>query len=145
MVNDPEVDVDGLCELARQICLRFHVSVADVSLVIADDEGIRPIHKRFLDSASVTDVISFDLTEEDKTPSFEVIINVQEAARQAKMRGHRTTAELALYVTHGLLHQFGFDDADEPSAGEMHRMEDEILLQAGFGTVYNTPSRDQDE
>ncbi|MBN1818482.1 MAG: rRNA maturation RNase YbeY [Sedimentisphaerales bacterium] len=145
MVNDPEVDIDCLCELARRICLRFHVSAVDISLVVADDEGIRPIHKRFLDSAAVTDVISFDLTEEKERPLYEVIVNAQEAARQAKRRGHRTTAELALYVTHGLLHQLGFDDTDEPSAGEMHRMEDEILLQAGYGTVYNTRPKDQDE
>ena len=50
--------------------------------------------------------------------------------------GHSAEAEIALYITHGLLHNLGFDDASEQQAEEMHRMEDEILQQAGFGTVF---------
>ena len=57
--------------------------------------------------------------------------------RQAAQRGHSTEAELALYLTHGLLHNLGFNDADKAAAERMHDMEDEILQQAGFGVVYN--------
>ncbi|MBN1125930.1 MAG: rRNA maturation RNase YbeY [Sedimentisphaerales bacterium] len=145
MMDDPAIDVDCLCKLARRICQQFQAYQAEVSLVVVDDEGIRQVHERFLHSEAVTDVISFDLTDADGIPSFEIVVNAQEAARQANTRGHQTAAELALYVTHGLLHQLGFDDTDEPTAQKMHQMEDKILLQAGFGTVYNTTPQDQDE
>ena len=46
-------------------------------------------------------------------------------------------AELALYITHGLLHNLGFDDSTEMQAKKMHDTEDEILRQSGFGLVYN--------
>jgi probable rRNA maturation factor len=60
------------------------------------------------------------------------------AVRQALLRNHSSQAELALYITHGLLHNLGFDDTAEDQAEEMHNTEDEILKQLGYGLVYNT-------
>jgi len=60
------------------------------------------------------------------------------AVRQAKQRGHSTEAELALYVTHGLLHNLGFDDATQSGAKKIHEEEDKILQQLGYGLVYNS-------
>jgi probable rRNA maturation factor len=60
------------------------------------------------------------------------------AVKQANMRGHSSEAELALYITHGLLHNFGFDDSTQKQAEKMHNIEDQILQQLGYGPVYNT-------
>ena len=57
--------------------------------------------------------------------------------RESKKRKHSIEAELALYITHGLLHNLGFSDEDTAGAGEMHAVEDKILQQAGFGIVYS--------
>jgi len=59
------------------------------------------------------------------------------AVREANLRGHSSEAELALYITHGLLHNFGFDDSTPGKARKMHNVEDEILQQLGYGLVYN--------
>jgi len=72
---------------------------------------------------------------------FELIVNGEMAVRQANLRGHSSKAELALYITHGLLHNFGFDDSIPSKARKMHDTEDEILQQLGYGLVYNTNSR----
>ena len=71
------------------------------------------------------------------TELFELVVNGEMAVRQAKQRGHSGEAELALYVTHGLLHNLGFDDSTKKKAQKMHRAEDEILQQFGYGLVYN--------
>jgi probable rRNA maturation factor len=57
------------------------------------------------------------------------------AAREANVRGHSGEAELALYITHGLLHNLGFDDSTKRQAAKMHRTEDEILQQFGYGHI----------
>ena len=59
------------------------------------------------------------------------------AVRQANLRGHASQAELALYITHGLLHNLGFDDSTDSKARKMHDTEDNILQQLGYGFVYN--------
>jgi rRNA maturation RNase YbeY len=67
-----------------------------------------------------------------------LFVNAERAVKEARVRRHSAQAELALYITHALLHNLGFDDSDPKLAKKMHDTEDEILRQFGFGTVYNT-------
>ncbi len=133
------VDPARLETLIRTICARFDAADAAVSVAIVDDAEIHVLNRQFLDHDRTTDCLSFDLSDDDsaETPVFEVIVNGQMAIRQAAERGHASAAELALYVTHGLLHQLGFDDLTAGEAEKMHRAEDEILQDLGYGLVYN--------
>jgi len=133
-----------LRKLVKAICNRFKLSKAAVSIAIVDDAQIRKLNKQFLNSKSATDCLSFDLSDDEVPQSpklFELIVNGEMAVRQANLRGHSSKAELALYITHGLLHNFGFDDSIPSKARKMHDTEDEILQQLGYGLVYNTNSR----
>jgi probable rRNA maturation factor len=127
-------------KLVRAVLDRFGLSKATVSIAIVDDAEIRKLNARFLNRKSNTDCLSFDLsdTRDSQSPKlFELIVNGEMAVRQAKLRGHASQAELALYITHGLLHNLGFDDSTESKARKMHDMEDNILQQLGYGFVYN--------
>jgi probable rRNA maturation factor len=127
-------------KLVRAVLDRFGLSKATVSIAIVDDAEIRKLNARFLNRKSNTDCLSFDLsdTRDSQSPKlFELIVNGEMAVRQAKLRGHASQAELALYITHGLLHNLGFDDSTDSKARKMHDMEDNILQQLGYGFVYN--------
>jgi len=142
-----DVSLSRLRELVVVICKRFAEDTEEgtshqVSVAIVGDAKIRELNNRFLDHRSTTDCLSFDLSDagaESKT--FELIVNGQMAVRQAASRGHSSEAELALYVTHGLLHNLGFDDSTASLARKMHETEDDILQQLGYGLVYNTGTR----
>ena len=115
-----------------------------VSIAIVDDDQIRKLNSRFLKRKSTTDCLSFDLsdTQSPQSPKlFELVINGQMALRQAALRGHSSRAELALYITHGLLHNLGFDDSTKNKAKKMHDTEDKILQQLGYGLVYNKSTK----
>ena len=127
-------------KLVQAVFDRFGQSEATVSIAIVDDAEIKKLNSRFLNRKSNTDCLSFDLSDSQASRSpklFELIVNGEMAVRQANLRGHSSQAELALYITHGLLHNLGFDDATEPKARKMHDMEDNILQQLGYGFVYN--------
>ena len=127
-------------KLVQAVCDRFKLSEATVSIAIVDDAEIKNLNSRFLNRKSNTDCLSFDLsdTQDSLSPKmFELIVNGEMAVRQADLRGHASQAELALYITHGLLHNLGFDDATDSKARNMHDMEDNILQQLGYGFVYN--------
>lgn len=127
-------------KLVQAVFNRFGLSKATVSIAIVDDAEIRKLNSRFLNRKSTTDCLSFDLsdTQEPQSPKlFELIVNGEMAVRQANLRGHSSEAELALYITHGLLHNLGFDDSTDSKARKMHLMEDNILQQLGYGLVYN--------
>jgi probable rRNA maturation factor len=124
--------------LVMAIAGRFSMSEGQISIAIVDDEQIVKVNEQFLNHDYVTDVISFDLSDADGQAQFELVVNGQMAQRQSQERGHEPTTELALYITHGLLHNLGFDDSDAAHAKQMHRMEDEILMSLGYGRVYGS-------
>ena len=136
-----EVHPPRLKKLVKAVCRRFELSKATVSIAIVDDAEFCEINSRFLNRKSTSDCLSFDLSEEAGPGSpklFELVVNGEMAVRQANLRGHSSQAELALYVTHGLLHNLGFDDSAKSKAKKMHDTEDEILQQLGYGLVYDS-------
>jgi probable rRNA maturation factor len=105
---------------------------------------MQELNTQFLNHQTTTDCLSFDLSDEaEESKIFELIVNGEMAVRQADSRGHSSEAELALYITHGLLHNLGFDDSTPEQARTMHDTEDEILQQMGYGFVYNRNVRAQ--
>jgi probable rRNA maturation factor len=134
-----DIRLPRLKKLVEVICNRFKLSKATISIAIVDDAQIRKVNKRFLNKDSSTDCLSFNLSDNKKSSvkSFELVVNGEMAVRQANLRGHSSEAELALYITHGLLHNLGFDDSTKSQADKMHNIEDEILQQLGYGPVYN--------
>lgn len=140
-------------EVAKVVCNRFAPSRAfqagyEISIAIVGDAEIRKLNTQFLNHKNTTDCLSFDLSDhedsrfENREPMiFELVVNGEMAVRQASSRGHSSEAELALYITHGLLHNLGFDDSTPEQARTMHETEDEILQQMGYGFVYNRRAR----
>jgi probable rRNA maturation factor len=134
-------------KMAKAVCDRFarhepQDTRYEISIAIVDDNEIRELNRQFLNSKATTDCLSFDLSDDEKGPKiFDLIVNGEMALRQADQRGHSSDAELALYITHGLLHNLGFDDSTKNLARKMHETEDEILQEFGYGMVYNKDIR----
>ena len=152
--KDINIDLERIENLVKSICLRFGRSKKppdkyEISIVIADNKSISKLNRQFLGRSSPTDCLSFNLSDEPESPApkspnlklFELVVNAERALRQAALRHLESQAELALYITHSLLHQFGFDDSTKAQAKKMHDTEDEILQQHGFGLVYNKDKR----
>ena len=148
---DIDVNLSKLKRLVRGICSRFgqsdidkecskckEATKYDIGIAIVDESEIKRANKQFLNRNVSTDCLSFDLSEEANKKAFELIVNAEKAVKEAALRGHSAEAELALYVTHGLLHNLGFNDSTNSKAKEMHDTEDEILQQHGYGFVYNS-------
>ena len=134
-----DIRLPRLKKLVEVICNRFKLSKATISIAIVDDTQIRKVNKQFLNKDNPTDCLSFNLSENDtnSVKSFELVVNAEMAVKEANLRGHSSEAELALYITHGLLHNLGFDDSTQKQAEKMHNIEDEILQQLGYGPVYH--------
>jgi probable rRNA maturation factor len=143
--NFKGIDIAGdkIKKLTKAVCCRFSRCEStdikyEISIAIVDDNVIQQFNREFLNSGAPTDCISFDLSDDEwGAKVFDLIVNGEMAVRQANLRGHSSEAELALYITHGLLHNLGFDDSTLNQARKMHETEDEILQEFGYGIVYN--------
>ena len=147
-----DIDISPLKirKIAKAVCNRFarhepQDTRYEISIAIVDDNEIRELNRQFLNSKAATDCLSFDLSDDEKRSKiFDLVVNGEMAVRQANLRGHSCEAELALYITHGLLHNLGFDDSAQIQARKMHETEDEILQEFGYGLVYNKDTRSKE-
>jgi len=134
-----DVSLPGLKELVKAVCNRFKLAKATVSIALTDDAQIRKLNKQYLNHNCSTDCLSFDLSDDtDSAKTFDLAVNAEMAIKEAKLRGLPSEAELALYITHGLLHNLGFDDSKPQNAKKMHDTENEILQQLGYGSIYSS-------
>ena len=121
---------------AIRAALRHHqVKKAQVSVALVGDTLMARLNRRHLAHRGSTDVLSFDLSNGRPSPDAvdgELIVCVDAAKREAKLRGHAARVELALYAVHGVLHLLGYDDAVRRSALRMRRVEREILSRIGI-------------
>lgn len=143
--GDDDIDFQRLEKLLHAVCTEFHVLNVHIQISLVDDAQMIEVHQQFLNDNSTTDVMSFDLSDDYEDQSnFQIVVNCDMARRQAEKRGHSVLSELALYMTHGLLHQLGFDDHDPQDAQKMHEKEDAVLQSHRFGVIYHKQDNNQE-
>ncbi|NPV09369.1 MAG: rRNA maturation RNase YbeY [Anaerolineae bacterium] len=107
----------------------------DMTVVLAGDDEIAELNRRFRGVDSATDVLSFQTGDEDLTGELasylgDVIISADRARAQAAEAGHPLEEELALLVAHGTLHLLGYDHLEEAEEREMWALQQAAVQEA---------------
>ncbi len=124
----------ALDHLARLAAARAGRPVR-LSFALVDDGEMAVLHGRFLGLEGPTDVLAFPLEDEPLLVG-DVVIDVDEARRQARARGLPAYDEVLLYAVHGVLHLLGHDDHDAPERRRMRRAERALLQRLGVEPVF---------
>lgn len=90
----------------------------ELSVTFLDDEGVRELHRRYLDRDRPTDVLSFALHDEGEPVVGDVYVGVEQARRQADEGGVPLDEELLRLAIHGTLHVLGHDHPEGPERTE---------------------------
>jgi probable rRNA maturation factor len=118
----------------------FAGAAGEIRMRLVDDAEMASSHERHCGVPGTTDVITFDMSASADALDVDLLLCVEEAARQGAGRGIPVERELLLYFVHGMLHCMGHDDRDEVSSRSMHAREDEILAAIGVGATYDRPT-----
>ena len=94
-------------------------SLNQIHVLIVSDRTMAALHKRFCGIAGPTDVLTFQHGE--------IVISADTAATQARMFRSNVTAEIQLYVLHGLLHLAGFDDVTPSKRRQMDQLQKKLM------------------
>ncbi|MFN9436442.1 MAG: rRNA maturation RNase YbeY [Planctomycetota bacterium] len=119
-----------------RIAQDFGWSSGQISIAILDDERIQEINRQYLQHDYPTDVISFNLSDDENILEGEVIVSWQTAKRVAQENGWTTSQEMLLYIIHGMLHIVGLDDAT-PAQSKRMRQKERHYMQAIAGDTQN--------
>ena len=102
-----------------------------INYVFCSDDNLLEKNIAFLDHHTLTDIITFDLSETEDDLTAELYISVDRVADNAKTFEVTYQRELHRVIFHGILHLCGFKDKTDKDAKEMRRQED-LCLQGYF-------------
>ncbi|GAA4464095.1 hypothetical protein GCM10023093_13760 [Nemorincola caseinilytica] len=106
---------------------RPDVKKAQLTYIFCSDEHLLQMNRQFLDHDTFTDIITFDLSEEDNKIIGEIYISTDRIADNAAKYKVPVADELHRVIFHGALHLCGFKDKKEADKKVMRQKEDECL------------------
>jgi rRNA maturation RNase YbeY len=98
----------------------------DLDYIFTSDPYLLELNKRFLNHDYYTDILTFDYSEDGEI-SGEIFISVDRVKENAKSFEVEFDQELLRVMVHGLLHLFGYTDADDIQQQLMRTREDEKI------------------
>ena len=108
---------------------------AGITVAFVSDRAMRELNRMWRHKSGTTDVLSFP-AEQDKFEKTEgtilgdVVISVEQAARQAAEHGIDFDDEVSQLILHGVLHLCGYDH--ESDNGEMNKLELRLRRRLGI-------------
>ena len=98
-----------------------------INYIFCSDRVILEINKKYLNHDFYTDVITFDLSPDNKSISAEVYISIERVRDNAKQLGLSIKAELHRVLFHAALHLCGYNDKKKKGKEIMRKRENELL------------------
>lgn len=106
---------------------RPEVQQIDITYLFRTDEALLQVNRDFLQHDTYTDIITFDLSEDEEELESEIHISVERVAENAKDFGTDYDTELHRVLFHGALHLAGLKDKTDEEAQQMRAAEDAAL------------------
>lgn len=108
---------------------RKKLQTAQLTYIFCTDAYLLQMNQQFLKHNTLTDIITFDLSEDNNTLQGEIYISTERVAENAAKFGKSYNDELHRVIFHGALHLCGFKDKTTADREEMRRKEDLCLKQ----------------
>ncbi len=109
-------------EIAHSILRVLKKQNTELEIIFLSDAAIKRVNEKYKRSNCATDVLSFDLGS-----CGQILISSDMALRNSRVFNTPLEKELVLYVIHGILHLFGYDDEKPKARSRMFRKQDSIL------------------
>ncbi len=110
------------------------ISGREFSVAFVSDRKMKDLNKLFRGKDDTTDVLSFphepDEFDPDKNNLGDIVVSVEQAAKQAEEIGLTLELEIKQLILHGVLHLCGYDH--ETDEGEMNARELELRENLGI-------------
>jgi rRNA maturation RNase YbeY len=102
-------------------------SLDSINYIFCSDRAILEINKKYLNHDFYTDVITFDLSPDNKAISAEVYISIERIRDNAKQLGLSIKSELHRVLFHAALHLCGYNDKKKKDREIMRKRENDLL------------------
>ncbi|MFN3821074.1 MAG: rRNA maturation RNase YbeY [bacterium] len=117
----------------RAVVRKENKKLRHICVVLTDDEHLHQLNRQYVGYDEPTDVLAFDLSDEDGVVEGDIYISMVRAAVQAAQRGESTNWEILRLAVHGMLHLCGWDHKDDDSLARMMEYGEKFVSQMREG------------
>jgi len=124
--NNKLNNTDDLSLWIKSVIIEEKMMIGELVYVLCNDEYLLKKNIQFLNHNTLTDVITFDYSE-NKIISGDILISTERVSENAKIFNVNYLTELHRVMVHGLLHLLGYNDKIKTEATKMHEKENYYL------------------
>ncbi|MBK6267149.1 rRNA maturation RNase YbeY [Marivirga sp. S37H4] len=130
--EDIEIDLrmlKGFRNWITNTAAHHNESIETINYIFCSDKLLHTMNVDYLNHDTYTDIITFDLREENQQTPIEadIFISIERVKENSKQLSTSFKQELARVMIHGLLHLIGFKDKTMQEKERMREMESEAL------------------
>ena len=101
--------------------------LSDLHYIFCSDKTLNEINRHYLHHNTLTDIITFDLSETKKIITGEIYISIDRVQENADIYKVPLNKEIHRVMIHGVLHLCGYKDKNELQKKKMRKLEDYYL------------------
>jgi probable rRNA maturation factor len=124
--NDKLSNTEDINLWINNVIKEEEMIIGELVYVLCNDEYLLKKNIQFLNHNTLTDVITFDYSD-DKIISGDILISTERVVENAKIFNVNYLTELHRVMVHGLLHLLGYKDKIEKDANTMREKENYYL------------------
>ena len=132
IINDYNLELSYENELLiKLINYIFHsekIRKASISIILTNQDYLSKLKKEYFNVDQFTDVIAFNLEDENENIDGEIYISIDNVLENSKKFKTSFSNEFSRVFIHGVLHVIGYKDNDEKNIKIMRALEDKYLL-----------------
>lgn len=109
--------------------------IAELNVVFCSDEYLLAMNQQYLEHDTLTDIITFDNSDDEDTIAGDIFISVERVQENAQKFGVPVQHELHRVIIHGVLHLCGYYDKTCEDKQQMTEREDYYLHKKGLRKI----------
>ena len=125
-VSLPEINPNKVSSWLNKIATQEGCAIRRINYIFCSDTYLLEVNKQYLNHDYYTDIITFDLSEDDTITS-DIYISIDRVKDNAQTHEVSSENELLRVLAHGLLHLIGFNDKTEDEQLTMRKKEEASL------------------
>jgi probable rRNA maturation factor len=111
----------------HQIARKEAYQIYQLNYIFCNDAYLLEMNNGYLKHDTLTDIITFNLSDKSKSIEGEIYISLERVAENARIFSQSKSMELKRVMAHGLLHLMGYKDKSKMDILTMRKKEDTCL------------------
>lgn len=108
----------------KKIAEKENHKIGELNYIFCTDEYLHQINVEYLDHDTLTDIITFDNSEDEGLIEGDIFISIDRIKENARIHTQSETDELSRVLSHGLFHLMGYKDKSKSEIKKMREKEE---------------------